>query len=321
MSYLKVFFMVILSLLISLGILETILNLHEEHLSPGAIFSQSIIENKVKCLRGINENKILFIGGSSVAYGINAKLVKEKLNANSINFGCMVGLGPEILFENVREFLNPGDTIVLCLEYDTYRFHRRSRNLNYLGLMIGPQKNVFDKIPFLDRLYLKFHFPTKLVKYSIFSIISSTNDFKEIYKCGWSFDHLGNVISNIGTITSKAELDSSPLIPLISETVIHQDLTIIINKILDFANENKVKIYATWPNTYRNSIYKNNNTVTTNLETYKSFWGKLGVEVLGEPEDAMFPMEYFYDSVYHLNRKGAELRTLKLIDELLIIND
>ena len=52
---------------------------------------------------------------------------------------------------------------------------------------------------------------------------------------------------------------------------------------------------------------------------FKSFWKNLGVEVLGEPEDAMLPEQYFYDSVYHLNRKGTELRTLKLIDELLLV--
>lgn len=316
MSYLKVFLMIVFPLLVTLGILEIILSLHEKHHSPGAIFSQSIIENKVESLREIKDNKILFIGGSSVAYGIDCKLVKEKLNINSMNFGCMVGLGPEILFENAKEFLKPGDTVVLCWEYETYRFHRRNRNLNYLGLMMGPQKNVFDKIPLLDRLYLKLYFPFNLVRFSLFSILSSTHDLGDIYKCGWSFDDLGNVTSNIGTVTSKAELENSPLTPLISEHEIHQDLTIIVNKILDFADKNKIKIYATWPNTYRNSSYKTNNLVATNLETYKFFWKKLGVEVLGEPEDAMFPIEYFYDSVYHLNRKGTELRTLKLIDEL-----
>jgi len=52
---------------------------------------------------------------------------------------------------------------------------------------------------------------------------------------------------------------------------------------------------------------------------YKSFWKNHHIEVLGEPEYAMLPGEYFYDSCYHLNRKGTEIRTLKLIDELLLV--
>lgn len=319
MRFLKIFFIIAVSLFISFFILEITLKLHRENYSPGAIFSQSMIENKLKCLKEIKGNKILFIGGSSIAYGIDCKLVEEKLNLNSMNFGCMVGLGPEILFENVREFLKPGDTAVLCWEYETYRFHRRSQNLNYLGMMLGPQKDVFDKLPLLDRFYLKLHFPLNLVRYSIFSLVNSTHDLEDIYKCGWSFDELGNVTSNLGTTTTKLELENSPLTPLISEHEIHQDLTIIVNKISDFADKNKIKVYASWPNTYRNSSYNNNTQVATNLEVYKYFWKNLGIEVLGEPEDAMFPGEYFYDSVYHLNRKGTEIRTLKLIDELLLV--
>ena len=222
MRYLKLFFLVVLSLFISFFILEITLKLHQENHSPGAIFSQSLIQNKLKRLKKIKGNKILFIGGSNVAYGIDCKLVEEKLKLNAMNFGCVVGLGPEILFENVSEFLKPGDTAVLCWEYETYRFHRRSQNLNYLGMMMGPQNDVFDKIPLLDRLYLKFHFPLNLVRYSIFSLLYSTHDLKKIYKCGWSFDELGNVTSNLGTTTNKTDLENSPLTPLISEHEIHQ---------------------------------------------------------------------------------------------------
>ena len=319
MNYIKIITIVSLSLLISIFILEITINLHRKNHSPGAIFSQSMIDYKLECLQKIEGNKIIFIGGSNVAYGIDCKLVREKMNLNAMNFGCMVGLGPEILFENVSEFLKPGDSVVLCWEYETYRFDRRSQNLNYLGMMLGPQKVVFEKLPLLDRFYLKLHFPLNLIRYSIFSLVNSTHDLKDIYKCGWTFDELGNVTSNLGTTTSKADLENSPLAPLISEHEIHQDLKLIANKILEFSNKHKVKIYVTWPNTYRNSSYNSNRQVATNLEIYKSFWKNLGVEVLGEPEDAMLPEQYFYDSVYHLNRKGTELRTLKLIDELLLV--
>lgn len=319
MSCTRIIIMIVLSLFISFFILEITLRLHRKNYSPGAIFSQSMIEKKLKFLKKIKGNKIVFIGGSNVAYGIDCKLVEKKLNLNAMNFGCMVGLGPEILFENVSEFLKPGDTAVLCWEYETYRFHRRSQNLNYLGMMMGPQNDVFDKIPLLDRLYLKLHFPLNLVRYSIFSLVNSTHDLKDIYKCGWSFDELGNVTSNLGTTTNKTDLENSPLTPLISEHEIHQDLAKIVNKILSFADKHKIKIYATWPNTYRNSSYNSNTQVATNLGIYKSFWKNHGIEVLGEPEDAMFPGEYFYDSVYHLNQKGTEIRTLKLIDELLLV--
>ena len=84
MRYLKLFFLVFASLFISFIILEITLKLHRKNYSPGAIFSQSMIEKKLKCLKKIKGNKIVFIGGSSVAYGIDCKLVEEKLNLKQI---------------------------------------------------------------------------------------------------------------------------------------------------------------------------------------------------------------------------------------------
>ena len=72
--------MIVLSLFISFFILEITLRLHRKNYSPGAIFSQSMIEKKLEFLKKIKGNKIVFIGGSNVAYGIDCKLVEKKLN-------------------------------------------------------------------------------------------------------------------------------------------------------------------------------------------------------------------------------------------------
>ena len=74
-----------------------------------------------------------------------------------------------------------------------------------------------------------------------------------------------------------------------------------------------IKILSTWPNTFENPKYKNNRYVTKNLEKIKSFWKSLDVTVVGSPKDAMLSAEYFHDTYYHLNTKGVEIRTKKLI--------
>ena len=74
------------------------------------------------------EAKINFRFHLSNLWDLNKKNISCPImkNLNAMNFGCMVGLGPEILFGNVSKFLKPGDTAVLCWEYETYRFDRRS---------------------------------------------------------------------------------------------------------------------------------------------------------------------------------------------------
>jgi len=316
-TYRKKLIIIILSLFISFALLEFLLFSHRLHYSPGAIFSQSMIDTKLDLLKDLPPNKkTIFIGGSSVSYGIDCDLLSKKFEPTSFNFGCMVGLGPEILFENIKTYLNSGDTIVFCLEYETYEFKRTNRNLNYLGLMFGPQEKVFNELPALDRLFLKLYFPLRQVRYSLFSLLSSTHSLDHIYKCGWSFDRLGNVTSNIGNQKSAAELELSPVSGLLSKIAIHEDLSIIMKNILHFTKKNGIKTLATWPNTYKNSLYENNEEVSGNFSTIKKFWQELGIDIIGNPKDAMLSANYFHDSAYHLNKEGTKIRTLQLLEDL-----
>jgi hypothetical protein len=46
------------------------------------------------------------------------------------------------------------------------------------------------------------------------------------------------------------------------------------------------------------------------------FKGESSFEVISKPDDYCFPKSYFYDTAYHLNASGRELRTEKLICDI-----
>ncbi|GHV25705.1 hypothetical protein AGMMS4952_04160 [Spirochaetia bacterium] len=43
---------------------------------------------------------------------------------------------------------------------------------------------------------------------------------------------------------------------------------------------------------------------------------KENITVISSPDNYCFPTEYFYDTKYHLNAKGREIRTARLIQDL-----
>jgi hypothetical protein len=71
-------------------------------------------------------------------------------------------------------------------------------------------------------------------------------------------------------------------------------------------------VFATWPNTLFFREYAANSA----FSKIRSFYGSLGVEVIGTPEDAMFPEELMGDTIYHLNRAGIAARTARLASSL-----
>ena len=85
----------------------------------------------------------------------------------------MVGLGPEIIFENIKPFTRQNDIIIFLLGVRNLSFNRTNRNLNYLGMIEGPQSRI-KKISLYDRTLLRLYFPVNLTRFSVYSLINKT---------------------------------------------------------------------------------------------------------------------------------------------------
>src|SRR5689334_6191038 len=53
--------------------------------------------------------RMIFVGGSSMAMGMDSDAVARPLGYNPVNMGMNVGVGLELMIEEVRPFLRPGD--------------------------------------------------------------------------------------------------------------------------------------------------------------------------------------------------------------------
>lgn len=61
--------------------------------------------------------RMIFIGGSNVAYSINSKMIRDSLNVNAINCGISVALGGKYMIDEALPHLRKGDIVVIAAEY------------------------------------------------------------------------------------------------------------------------------------------------------------------------------------------------------------
>lgn len=285
---------------------------------PNAIFSQSIIDCKIEAAslaEAWQGPKTFLVGGSSVAFGIDSQKIETALGSKVVNFGCMAGIGPEMILGSINPRLSSGDRVLFCWEYGLYRFKRRHEDITYLNLIFGPQNRLFLTYPLIDRLYLGMTLPIAHVRESFAHHINPYAD-REIYKCGWEFDSSGNVRSNLGTVTTVEELNERPLGSLLTKLTISTEVRGIISEFLSTCRNQGVEVLATWPNIYAHPDYIDKPTVTENIHLIRDFWVSFDVPVVGKAEDAMLGAEFFYDTMYHLNAKGVAIRTDRLIEDL-----
>lgn len=65
---------------------------------------------------------IVFTGGSSTAFSIDAALIEESCGTPAFNFSLPVSAGPKYLLHHALERTRPGDTLVIGLEPDLLAF-------------------------------------------------------------------------------------------------------------------------------------------------------------------------------------------------------
>lgn len=283
---------------------------------PNAVFSSSIIDLKEKILiNNKNKNKIVIVGGSNAAFGVDSKAIENEFGIKSINFGCMAGIGPEILLSKIQNHISKGDIVLFCWEYGLYRFDRTETNFTYLNLVFGPYTKLRSKYSLIDNIKLSLTYPTSNIRTSI-AIEFNPYVKADAFRCGWAFDDLGNVRSNNGKRVTNEELYSNPSTALMTELTIAEDAKEILTRHVNLLRNKDVTILATWPNIFHNPMYETNHILNENLLIITRFWNSLDVPMVGHAKDAMMNAEYIYDTYDHLNAKGVKLRTEKLIHNL-----
>lgn len=75
--------------------------------------------------------KIVLLGGSNVLYGIDAAQIVRKNKFPTVNYGTHAALNLDFLLWRASKVLNPGDVVVLSLEWE--HFHRNPFELNQVS--------------------------------------------------------------------------------------------------------------------------------------------------------------------------------------------
>ena len=283
---------------------------------PNAIFAQSIIERKMEAAEKPGKVlKTLVVGGSNVAFGIDTVRMSRTIGEEFVNFGCIAGIGPEIILSALRPSLSEGDRILFCWEYGLYSFKRRDQNITYLNLLFGPQREIYENYPFLDQVVLSLRLPFSHLRDSLMTHLNPYAD-PMIYKCSWDFDAGGNVRSNAGVVTSEEELLKKSLDALCTELIVSSEARNTIMDFLGYCRAMNVEVLASWPNLFAHPSYLKNQIPRENIQRIREFWEDLSVPVIGKAEDSMLGSEFFHDTYYHLNTKGVKKRTDLLIEEL-----
>lgn len=276
-------------------------------------------------LKSIKKPKMVFIAGSSMAFGLDSKMIEEKFNYSVVNMGISAAIGLHYMVLEVKPHLKKGDILVIGAEYDQFN----ADDVFYgqgvaLPLLFEIHKDDFIELDFRSTS----HFFPQIMEYDLKKIKSFIINEKkeqkvdkintepiEIYKAyakknvyiRSGFNKNGDMIAHWGLDSHKYEMNEKHKIEPPSNEV--------MDFLVDFKqemNDKGVIVIFIPPPYYAGYFEKNQENiikVTKKLEEYQ-------LSYIASPNRYSFPDSLFYDTVYHLNKKGVDKRTKYLIEDI-----
>jgi hypothetical protein len=266
-------------------------------------YLEAIID-KHNRIEHLNCPKIVFAGGSNLSFGLNSAEVENEFSLPVVNLGLHAGLGLNFILNELKSTIKNGDVVFLSIEYflDTdgdYEILKKT------GIFYQEAKKYYvfdirDEILFdIDKTRRNIKSDKNYKRQASFLKLKSNVYSRE------AFNKYGDVIAHLRKNSSK-ELKDREVLKYRYWAGIRE-----LNKFYYYAKSKNIAVFFIYPN-YPETEFIKNREVISKLSIDLS--NNLKIEILNSPLDFVLPDSLFFDTVYHLNKKGRQLRTKKLID-------
>ena len=260
--------------------------------------------DKVERLKSIEEPKIVLIGDSNWAFGMDSAQLEENMQMPVVDMGLHGGIG-NIFHENMAKlYVTPGDVYVYSP--DTFADDNRIDDTVLAWTAIGNRLELFRLVPKQDVWRMIKRYPTFLKK-CIERFVEGTGalDKGQIYSRD-NMNEYGDILYK--NPEYRWDFDEPVIPPQINDVTIER-----INGLSGWLQERGATlVIAAYP--------IGDGELTADKEEFvrfqKELEQKLDCEVISDYTDYMYDYDYFYDSPLHLTAEGTDLRTKQLIIDL-----
>lgn len=266
--------------------------------------------DKVDRLKSITEPKIILVGDSNVAFGINSKKIEEELGMPVVNLGLHGALGNAFHEQIAKLNIGRGGILVIC--HSSFSDTDEIIDPTIAWLALDYNKELYPIIRHKDVKRMLLAYPSYLrSSYSMWLLDLIQTYDKGCYSRS-AFNEYGDVVYK--PESGKMDIDTyfsqtSVTVPEINDICINR-----LNELNQYVNSQGAKmVVAGYPIAYG----KYTEFTDEDFREFKrDLEDALDCEIVSDYTDYFFSYEYFYNSSYHLTNEGAEMRTNQLITDI-----
>ena len=268
--------------------------------------------HKTSLLDTVCQPRIIFMGGSSIAFNNDSKTIRDSLKCNIINCGLHAGIGIRIPFEDGLQYIKKGDIVVLQIEYANYFNGGNGEQetlpafMSVTGWRIWKSfnanqwKKLIQGVP-RENMTNLIHLAQKALKGS--QEAPSQNQTFVYTKEG--FNEFGDEVSHLNYPNLKY-LGSGKK----TERAVNRDFIEWLSRTIEQYEMAGAQVIMMPPACILSSFNKNYN------DHIKEALAKIKHPYIVEPSSMALPDTCMFNTEYHLNREGVRRNTQNIIQAL-----
>ena len=271
------------------------------------------LDEKYDRLVSTEEAKIVVIGGSSVAFGLDSAMIEEYFNMPVVNFGLYAAIGTKAMLDLSRNHIGEGDIVVLSPELDPQTLSLYFSNKTTLEAIdgrydIAKEFDVDTHIAMLGSFWS--HAQDK-----ISFMLNGTPDPEGVYNSK-NFNEYGDINYERTENVMQLYYDPNTIIDL-SPEIVEAEFIDYVNDYIKSCEDRGATVYFSW--CPMNEMALKEGTTTESMYAFSDFLeSNINCEFISYIDSYAMDAGYFYDTNYHLNDAGVTLRTKLLIEDMLL---
>ena len=278
---------------------------------PDHYFAGSRLQ--LELLKTTPSPRMILAGGSNVSFGIDAELMQQKLGIPVINDGLHAGLGIVPLRE-LLGYLRPGDVVIISLEYQLFsNSDVMDGDLAFLSDWIeySPERVQYLSDPWRQAPALYSTMLQRKVnrKVNTYLFGGSLDEVRNVF-IGTKYDANGDFIGHLQQASAPRNKISFEPYPI---STVQEEILSFLEQFHQTARDKGAEVYFEAPASRKSNCDTTGQTSLANF--FQTLEEKLSIPVLTPLEDVCLPDKYFFDTAYHLNAEGRQLRTQRLIED------
>ncbi len=272
------------------------------------------LDEKFERLNEIEEPKIVIVGGSSSAFGIDSAIIEKYTGMPVVNFGLYAALGTKLMLDLSRSGINEGDIVVIApeLEAQTLSLYFNSETTlqafdgNFRMMRYIREENLFTLLSAM------WKFAGEKLKYMRDGNAPNPDG---VYNSK-NFNEYGDLVFERENNIMSLYYDPNVMINL-DPSVVSVDFIDYINEYARFCEWRGADVYFGF--SPMNEMGFSEGADEDSLKAFSKHLEKeLDCPIISNITDYVYEAGYFYDTNFHLNEAGVKEHTVNLTKDLLL---